>query len=168
MRKIFGGAMAFSVVGAAVLGGTLAWESDQISGPQSVNVGALEWTLGYAQVTDALIGPNGTVVLLGHVALSNDGDFNLTIPDGDGLGEVIIESVVTETGANHAACDAYNFFGDVQNTSWDDELEPGEIESFAARVVMGVADDAPEACIGATVNYFVRVAVVTDGNGLPE
>ncbi|MFN0093722.1 MAG: hypothetical protein ACKVVT_02960 [Dehalococcoidia bacterium] len=192
MRAFFGAAAGVALLGAVVVGGTLAWESDQISGPQSVNVGELEWVLGYTPVSQECsiddgpliqcptpIGPNGTVVLIGHVSIQNNGDFNLTLPqwrtnpddetrDNTALGEVIVESVQTETGAHHAACDAYNFFGVVRNTSWDDEVAPGETESFAGAVEMAVAEEAPEACIEAIVSYRVRVVVETAGNGNPE
>ena len=164
MRKIFGSAMAFSVVGATVLGGTLAWNSDQVTPVNSVLVGALDWTLSYEQVTDALIGPNGHSVVLGHVTIGNDGDFNLSVPSTN-LGEVIIEEVLTVNPGNHASCDALNFVGAVTNTDWDDEIAPGETSVHAARVDMLVDEDAPEACIGAEVRYHVRVAVETADNG---
>ncbi len=43
MRKIFGGAMAFSVVGAVLLGGVLAWQaSDAVHSQNQVGAGGLD------------------------------------------------------------------------------------------------------------------------------
>ena len=165
LRNIFATGVAFSVVGAGVLGSTLAWRSDQVSGQSSVNVGALDWEFAYEQVEGAFLGPNGRATVIGHLAVSNFGDFNLGLPDAlngdDGFGEVIINSV----DVGHQACDALNFSGAVINLSADDEVAPGETESLAGRVVMEVDENAPEACIGAEVSYQVRLSVVTLDNG---
>ena len=61
MRKIFGGAMLFSAVGATVLGGALAWNSTELTPPQTVEVGTVEFTILYVQHPDAMLGPNDGV-----------------------------------------------------------------------------------------------------------
>ncbi|MFN0095452.1 MAG: hypothetical protein ACKVVT_11855 [Dehalococcoidia bacterium] len=168
-RNVFATGVAFSVVGAGVFGSTLAWQSDQTSGPQQVNVGALDWDLDYVQREGAFLGPNGNTTAVGLFNISNLGDFNLGLPDelnanvDDGFGEVIVSSV----DVLHASCDVGNFSGRVVNTSFDDSVAPGEVENAAGRVDMHVAASAPEACIGAEVSYQVRVVVFTTTNGAP-
>ena len=47
MRKIFGGSVLLSLVGAIILGGSLAWESTQHSDGNKASVGELEWGMFY-------------------------------------------------------------------------------------------------------------------------
>ena len=161
MRKIFAGAMIFSVIGAVILGGALAWTSTVTLKNQSVDVGSLTFDISYSQSTDALLGPDGETNTVGFIAIQNTGDFNLEL-DSSLNGARII---VTNVDAGHASCDTTNFTGGVQDLGQG--ILPANSTGFTedvARVVMTVKLGAPNACIGATVTYDILIVLHTTGN----
>ena len=163
MRKVFAGALIFSVIGAVVLGGTLAWQSTKIvASNQLVSVGALNWDSTYTQSSDALLGPDGSVTTVGFGNLVNAGDFNLALLGG----AVIVKNV--DTG--HASCDTGNFVGSIIDLTGGEILaDPpaANVIEDAYRVQILVLQGAPTACIGATITYDVKITVGTTGNGPP-
>jgi hypothetical protein len=165
MRKVFAGALIFSVIGAVILGGTLAWQNSKlVASNQTVDVGILDWGSVYVQNSDALLGPNGYTNQVGIGSLVNSGEFNLALLGG----QVVIRNVATvfNPGAGHGSCDADNFFGSVESLvpAANGYLSPGEALEDAYVVKIGVAAAAPTACMGATVTYDVYVTVGTLGN----
>jgi hypothetical protein len=164
MRKVFAGALIFSIIGAVVLGGTLAWQNSKtVASNAQVSVGALNWSSVYEQASDALLGPDGSVTTVGHGSILNAGDFNLALLGGS----VIIKNV--DTG--HASCDPANFTGAVQSLIEGDVIPeppaPGSAVDDAYRVVITVKQGAPASCIGATITYDVKVTVGTTPNAVP-
>jgi len=163
MRKIFAGALIFSVIGAVVLGGTLAWvQTKTVATNQLVSVGALNWDSTYTQSSDALLGPDGSVTTVGFGDLVNAGDFNLVLLGGS----VIVKNV--DTG--HASCDTGNFVGTIVNLIDGEVINDPPASNFvqdAYRVQILVLQGAPAACIGATITYDVKISVGTTGNGPP-
>jgi hypothetical protein len=165
MRKVFAGALIFSVIGAVILGGTLAWQNSKlVAANQTVDVGILDWGSVYIQNSDALLGPNGYQNQIGIGSLVNSGEFNLAFLGG----QVVIRNVATvfNPGASHASCDADNFSGSVESLvpAANGYLSPGESLDDAYVVKMTVAAEAPTACMGATVTYDLYVTVGTLGN----
>jgi len=81
MRKIFGGAMLFSALGAAVMGGALAWNaSESVSGTNFV--GGVNFALGFAP-NGAVIGPNdGIPKLVGSGDVDNNSLYHLYYQPG--------------------------------------------------------------------------------------
>jgi hypothetical protein len=173
MRKVFAGAMLFSVIGAVILGGTLAWQNTKkIGETQTVDVGFLDWGSVYTQNSDAQLGPNGYQNQIGIGSISNSGEFNLSLLGG----LIVIRNVQTiaTPGSSHANCDTDNFFGSVESLvpPGDGFFAPGVTVEDAYVVKMSVADTAPNSCMGATVSYDVYVTVGTLGNspgdGFPD
>jgi hypothetical protein len=166
MRKIFAGAMLFSVIGAVILGGTLAWQNTQlVADNETVDVGTLAWSSTYTQSTNARLGPNGFTSTVGFGTLTNGGDFNIV------LLPLASSVVIVNVDQGHASCDPANFSGAVVDntggstipagTSWADGPNgPGD----AYWVRMTVAENAPFACMGATVTYDVYITVGTVTN----
>jgi hypothetical protein len=156
MRKIFGGAMLFSAVGATVLGGALAWNSTEITAPNTVDVGTIEFTILYVQHPDALLGPDdGVPNEIGGGTISNDGTLNLFYE----AGSVQIFNVAT----SNATCNPSNFVGvvtPVLDLAFNQEVSAGETEE-GYRVAIAVVENAPEACMGATVSYLVAITMST-------
>jgi hypothetical protein len=167
MRKIFAGAMLFSVIGAVILGGTLAWQNTQLVATNVVvPVGTLGWGSIYVQETDALLGPNGYVTTVGHGTLSNTGDFNIKLLASGS--SVLIRNV----DSGHSSCDPWNFWGTVQDLTGGTVIAPGTSfadgpngPGMAYRVLIGVKDNAPFACMGALVTYDVYITIETTTNG---
>jgi hypothetical protein len=156
MRKIFAGAMLFTALGAAILGGALAWSNTEITPPNQVDVGEVAFTILYVQHADALLGPNdGVPNEIGGGTITNDGDLNLFYASGS----VQIFNVASSNGT----CNPSNFTGIV--TPVLDLAPPGEVsagdteEGF--RVAIAVNTGAPEACQGATVSYLVSITMAT-------
>lgn len=165
MRKIFAGAMLFSVIGAVILGGTLAWQSTvQVAHNQGVSVGTLAFGSFYTQETDALLGPDGYTTVVGHGTLSNTGNFNIALLASSPHTKVVIRDV----DANHAACDVDNFVGTVEDLFPGQTLAPGDTQADAYRVKIKVIEGAPEACMGAFVLYDVFITAGSLGGGPPE
>jgi hypothetical protein len=165
MRKVFAGALIFSVIGAVILGGTLAWQNSKlVAANQTVDVGILDWGSVYIQNSDALLGPNGYQNQIGIGSLVNSGEFNLAFLGG----QVVIRNVATvfNPGSGHGSCDADNFSGSVEPLvpAPNGYLSPGESLDDAYVVKMTVHADANTACMGATVTYDLYVTVGTLGN----
>jgi hypothetical protein len=156
MRKIFGGAMLFSAVGATVLGGALAWNSTEITPPNNVDVGTIDFDILYVQHPDALLGPNdGVPNDVGGGTITNNGTLNLFYE----VGSVQIFNVASQ----HATCNTSNFVGSVTpvlDLAFNQEVSAGETEE-GYRVGIAVLPSAPEACMGATVSYLVAITMST-------
>ena len=158
MRKIFAGALIFSVIGAVILGGTLAWSNSKTLGPYQITVGSLSWDVSFSPANSGMAGPNGAENLAGTGIVTNLGDYEIGLVGGT----VIIKNV----DVGHAACDANNFSGRFVNV-WGDAIPITSTVDDAFQVLFKVGETAPQSCIGATVTYDLRVTVTTGGNG-PE
>ncbi|MCC6381619.1 MAG: hypothetical protein IT304_03875 [Dehalococcoidia bacterium] len=159
MRKIFGGALLFSVVGAVLFGGVLAWKSTQIASNNSATVGDLNWTLLYTP-NNSLIGPNGNDVKVGEGAVTNNGDFNIKL-DAPAIGEVTVSSV----DVGHQLCQVTNFHGAVYaklGSSLAVIPDGGTGGDFYVNML--VDQNAPLSCVGATISYDVAINVITTGS----
>jgi hypothetical protein len=150
--------MVFSVIGAVILGGTLAWSSSKTLQNNTVSVGSLNWDTSFSPAPSGIIGPNGATNLVGHGSIANNGDFEIALNAGASV--VIIKNV----DAGHSACDANNFRGTVQSL-FTDPIALGETVEDAYHVLMTVDEHAPNSCIGAVVTYDIRITVATSDNG---
>ncbi|MFN8508881.1 MAG: hypothetical protein U0547_15125 [Dehalococcoidia bacterium] len=177
MRKIFGGAMAFSVVGAVLLGGVLAWQaSDSVSGQNSVGQGGLDATISAAQgaPTGVLLGPNGNTVKVALLNLQNTGSFRLGFAkDNQGnsiSGRVLIDSVTPIGLPDETTCGSQNFSGVTvfhaadANTVLNALGDNGSGLNHALAVNMTVAANAPDSCQSDLVSWTATVQMVTLGN----
>ena len=157
MRKIFGGAMLFSALGAAILGGALAWTSTEISGINQIQVGSVAFTMQYFQAPGNLLGPDdGINNEVGSGLVQNTGQ--LTIGFNAGGVEILdVNNIVGDV----AACNTSNFGGQVNwlGSQTGTDLAAGEIGAFD--VGMNVAVGAPDACQGALVAYVVFITMQT-------
>jgi hypothetical protein len=164
MRKVFGGAMIFSIVGAIVLGGALAWNSSKTQGPFPVSVGTLSWQFFYGQDPSAELGPDGNITRVGQGWIENDGDFQIALNDPN-PGSVFIQNV----SPGHDNCNVNNFFGGLNSDQKGDThpVDSGTVGPHGNKtggdfwVDIGVAANAPTACIGATISYTVTVNIHT-------
>jgi hypothetical protein len=163
MRKIFGGAMLFSAVGATILGGALAWQSTAVSPLQNVGVGALGFNINYTQAPDAQLGPNdGINNHIGDGTVDNTGDYNIAYKDADSWVEITNFTVPNGVPADHGVCNTTNFGGDVSPEGGSlNSIAPGANGVNGFNVDMNVATVAPAACMGGTVSYIVHVTFET-------
>lgn len=155
MRKIFGGSLAFSLVGASLLGGVFAWTlSDSERDQVAVGTGAFE--LVYNQDPDALLGPNGTEVRVGGGGGEATGDFVLKA--GNESGKLTIKNVQSDQGL----CTVADFSGRIYVLTPDEEMVPGDGEGdweFEAYITTN--EDARVNCMGALVTYEIQVDAET-------
>ena len=165
MRKIFAGAMIFSVIGAVILGGALAWSSTFHIGPLTATVGDLAFRAIFTQEPNALIGPNGVSTHMGDIDIINTGDFNLVNRiaslENPGGSRVLILNV----DASHASCAPSNFSGTLLTNNVIEinqlGLAPGKTALDALTVQLNVAATAPNACIGTIVSYDILLVMAT-------
>lgn len=179
LRKMFGGAVAVTALGAVLLGGALSWNSSQTDGGKAV-VGALDWELKYhgqacseynwygsgpwgIDCKEPLLGPNGNETTVGGGAVDNDGDFMLKVKEG--IGQLTITHVKVDDGS----CDTDNFSGSLRAKFSDTVYEPiGNIGDddigghFEGRIL--VKDNANSDCQGSEVSYKLQVNVETVNN----
>ena len=122
MRKIFGGALALSVLGATVLGGALAWNDTQEELGVAL-VGTVDWELN-AYPTANVLGPNGAEAVVSYLTIENTGTAlaNFNIKYGDGT--VVIGNLVGDQ-----TCNRGNFSGTVRGLGldWDEPIAPGNL-----------------------------------------
>lgn len=71
MRKVFGGAMVLSIVGAVVLGGILAFQTQQQTNEFTAKVGDATWVLAYEAEPNVIVPGYGNQVV-GEGYLAND------------------------------------------------------------------------------------------------
>lgn len=156
MRKIFGGAMLFSAVGATILGGALAWQDTQITDFEQVDVGTVSFAIDYTEAPGQLLGPNDdSPNLVGGGLISNTGTLNLYWVGGQ---------VGMAGTSNNATCNASNFVGTVTplaDLAFGGELSAGELGQQGFQVDIAVKSSAPEACMGETLTYTVAVTMGT-------
>ena len=151
--------MLFSVIGAVVLGGSLAWTETQISAVQQSTVGDLAFSLQCA-TTGELLGPNGSTSTVGNCQVTNDGTFNLAFnPAG---------SSTYITGTNDgAACTAGNFIGamipggDFVVPGF--VLAPGDVGQGLQGKILTLGT-APNGCQGVVVSWVMAVTMETSPN----
>jgi hypothetical protein len=186
MRKIFAGAMAFSVIGAVILGGALAWrDSESFVGVSQV--GNTSWDLdgplcteetvsffGGDEVSDChdfpgtltddvlltsfLLGPSGDEVDIAYGSIENNSDstFNIKLAGGD----------VVITSATPNSCAKSNFAGTVRGLGADhaSPIAPGHHGGQFAAAIQ-VVPNANEACMGAFVGWQVTIFADTVSGG---
>jgi len=163
--------MVFSVIGAVILGGTLAWTNSKSFLNNQVNVGSLAFDAVYNQAPNALLGPDGVTTTVGHVAVQNNGQYNIQVvgtnPADPASSKVVIRNVAPAPG--HSVCDPVNFTGSVDATR-PLPIAPGEHDVASAyvedagTVYITVNNGSPSACQGATVTYDVIFVVSSTSN----
>lgn len=169
MRKIFGGAMAFSMVGAVVLGGVLAWSNSR-SYNGTAQVGSLDFSLGTPAHNNDRIGPDdGIYRTVDNITITNTGGaigFDLLYDSG----HVDILDVTSPVGSttDQANCGTQNFVGRVV------DLTNGKVLlalsnnladlSGDAQTQLKVNNGAPAACQGDIVSYRVTINMKTKAN----
>ncbi len=162
MRKIFGGAMLFSVIGAVVLGGSLAWSATKNTGENQITVGTIDFSISYFQLA-SLLGPNGTSTQVGGGQINNTGTFNLVWDSGAVF-------IINVTPGNGNSCGVQNFSGTVNpvlalaQSPIGQPIPPGANNVDGYVVNIATALNAQVACQGAAVSYVVAITMKTDGN----
>ena len=168
MRKIFGGTMMLSIVGAIVLGGVFAWSGSKTSTEQSFHLGSVNWALHYESETGA-VGPNdgATVNILGNGWFDNNGDFPLKINGGS----VVIDDSngaplqcaspayysSTVTPLNPGGWLAPHTAGANPNISHDAGLTASQYQATTI-----VSSSLPDSCLGNNISYMVTLNVTTN------
>ena len=169
MRKIFGGALLFSALGAVILGGALAWNSSETTGLETIDVMSIEFDMTYIENPDAILGPNdGVHRQIGRMWIDNDGNGNLSFNTG------AVEIVNVDVDGNGVpddmgVCSTANFGGSVipglglqANGVIAPNNQANPINDPPHLIVRGaVASGAPDACQGATVLYRVVVVMTS-------
>ena len=84
MRKIFGGAMVLSIVGAVVLGGILAFQSQQTTNEFQASVGDAQWALAYESEPNTIV-PGYGLEVVGEGYLANDPASSFSIVNTGGF-----------------------------------------------------------------------------------
>lgn len=84
MRKIFGGTMVLSIVGAVVLGGILAFQSQQTTNEFSASVGDAQWALAYQAEPNTIV-PGYGLEVVGEGYLANDPGSSFAIVNNGGF-----------------------------------------------------------------------------------
>jgi hypothetical protein len=157
MRKIFGGAMLFSALGAVLLGGALAWNATETIYGSNV-VGTVDFDLVNANYTNNQLGPNGSPAIeVVQAEIDNNGSFSLYLQTAT--------TDVYDVNSFDATCLEAHFIGGghIEGGSalqTNPEVPPGATEGW---VVGTVATDsiAPEACQGSTVFWAFHVTMGT-------
>jgi hypothetical protein len=165
MRKIFGGAMAFSMVGAVVLGGVLAWSNSQ-SFTEDAQVGRLSFDLQWVHNNDR-IGPNDDIYrLTDNITITNTGGstgFDLLFDSGH-VDILDVSNPVFGT-SDQANCGTQNFVGAILDQTGGAALlstsaNPADMQGNAA-AQMKVISGAPNACQSDVVDYRVVINMKT-------
>lgn len=188
MRKMFGGAVAVTALGAVVLGGALSWSNSDYALGQA-KVGSLDWMLHYEDIECAEYNWELEVIDEGdpeadnwspdwELFIGNGEDCNAPLlgPNGneDKVGAGLIwnggdfglevngdESELEITGTDNTDCDYDDFNGRLANSAASDQdIEPWSIGGGFYGFIE-VDDNAPSACQDALVSYVVAVTVDT-------
>jgi len=162
MRKIFGGAMALSALGAVIMGSSLAWKDSQVA-TGAANVGTMDWTLHYMPDNSQTIGPDDGVnreVGLGYVSNAAGADFNIKW----NAGKLLITNAFPSPG-DTTSCASSNFGGVIEglNLGFTNPIAPGN-DGAAFAVKLNVAPGAPDACMGDIVGYAIEIEMATAGS----
>jgi len=165
MRKIFGGTMMLSIVGAIVLGGAFAWNNSQTTSEQTIKIGTVAWTLHYEQ-ENTMAGPNdGVMRTIGDGWIRNTGNFGLQIVSTSG-------STGSQWLLDHATstCAVDSYYNGAVNAETGGTLLPGQtgnpdettgVSAGRYHVKLGLDPSMPNSCVGGTVAYTVLVNVQT-------
>lgn len=130
MRKIFGGAMVLSIVGAVVLGGILAFQSQQTTNEFQASVGDAQWALAYESEPNTIV-PGYGLEVVGEGYLANDPGSSFAIVNNGGF--VTISEVT-------AGCPSSQF-GSAVNVVQTAPVNPGD--GFAPGQLAGAINNIP-------------------------
>jgi hypothetical protein len=156
VRLAFVFAFLNTTVAALVLGGALAWRNTELTPRQMVSVGDIDFTIGYVQSGDALVGPNdGMPHLIGLGTVTNTGNLTLYFRSG--------EAHVFSVPPWVATCRTGHFVGSVVpllQLGSPGGVAPGTT-AHDFEVSMAVAKSASKACQGRTLSYTVSITMGT-------
>lgn len=166
MRFAFGGAVSFSLIGAAVLGGVLAWSGEEsVSGSNSV--GAIDFELVNQLFLNPKLGPDGAPAAdVFQADVLNEGDFRLSFSHFSGV--TLNQVNFRGGGPNGAAavCNPSNFAGGVRydpeavnpNGPGDGVVDIGELtDGRPLRIAIGAVPGASSDCQGKNVTWTARI-----------
>lgn len=189
MRKIFGGTMVLSIIGAVVLGGILAFQSQQTTNEFSAKVGDANWVLAFESEGNTIVpGYGNEVVGEGYIANSAGSSFSIVNTGGfvtisevtsgcpSSLFTSAVKVVQTAPVAPGNGFNPLNVAGgtpDYQQIpgsliSTNDEVGAGNPEQSDAtwgtypgafQALIGLPGGAPASCYGATLAYHVTINV---------
>lgn len=168
MRKIFGGAMAFSMVGAVVLGGVLAWSNSETYDETS-QVGLLDFDLDVSHLGDRIGPDDGIYRVVDNVRIENTGgSTGYDLLYDSGKVDILDVSNPVSGQSDQANCGIQNFVGRVVDLTNGKVLlstsnDPDNLEGFV-RTEMSVNVGAPAACQSDMVNYRVTINMKTKAN----
>lgn len=179
MRKIFGGAMGFSLVGAVLLGGVLAWSGEEtVSGENEV--GVIDFDLDNELFLSPKLGPDGGAALDVYQAdVHNHGDFRLSYNTASGLTIDEVNFDGDNLNNAEAVCNKSNFAGGVRYDpaaivpnpvpgGFDQPIDPGHATTGRPiRVAISVVAGASNDCQGKDVEWTARI-IFNTVNGAPN
>lgn len=189
MRKIFGGAMVMSIVGAVVLGGILAFQSQQTTNEFSAKVGDAQWALAYEAEGNTIV-PGYGLEVVGEGYIANDPGSSFSLVNTGGtvtISEVtsgcpsqlfgslvkVVQTAPVAPGDGFAPGSGPNAVQGIPGTliSTSDEVGspvPPETEQSDAtwgtypgafQAMLSLPGSVPASCFGATVAYHVTINV---------
>lgn len=165
-RGFFGAGMVFSLVGAGVLGGVLAWSnSTKVSGQAAV--GDISFDFG---ADNSLLHGRpvylkaGETFVVAQGKLRNTGAFRITI-DPQSTVEVLDVTNPALIPPESRPCAASDFSGSILSTA-DPSAGPlpGQ-EGAPFNIYLTMSPDAPAACRDQDVSYAIRIIARTAGGG---
>lgn len=179
MRKIFGGTMVLSIVGAVILGGVLAFTNSQTTASvYQVKVGDASWTLHYQGANNVIV--PGSMVPVGIGGLSTDPLNSMSVKPVGGSVQIVgvpngcgqelltrnVQIVAQVGGANDGEIVGvgpnvvYTPYTLATNTISDILSDPNEFTNQGTFVVnMGLLGNVPASCYGGTFSYTVTLNV---------
>lgn len=189
MRKIFGGAMVMSIVGAVVLGGILAFQSQQTTNEFSAKVGDAQWALAYESEPNTIV-PGYGLEVVGEGYIANDATSSFSLVNTGGtvtISEVtsgcpsqlfgslvkVVQTAAVAPGNGFDPTASPAGVAGLPNSliSTNDEVggspPPSEVSDAtwgtypgAFQAMLSLPSAVPASCFGATVGYHVTINVV--------
>lgn len=156
MRRLFIGTMLTSLLGAAVIGGVLAW-TGSVSGSSQATAGTVSIAFNNYTPTGNAVSPNAADTLVANTGFTNNGTIAVS-PDAGSPGSANV------TGTSAGSCDASNFNTPRTNTVGGDSGSVAPAASSgndAFRMYVNMKSGAVDACQGVTISYDVTINVTT-------
>jgi hypothetical protein len=156
VRKLFIGTMLTSLLGAAVIGGVLAW-TGSAGGSTTATAGTVSIAFNNYLPTGTAVSPTGLDTWVATTGFTNNGTIAVQ-PDGGNPGAANV------TSTSNALCDTSNFATPRPNTVGGDSgpVNPANNSgNDAFRIYVRMASGAVNACQGVTINYDVTINVTT-------
>lgn len=145
MRKLFIGTMLTSLLGAAVIGGALAWTGSTPAASVTASSGAVAVVISGYNPTGNLVVPTATDIKVADAGITNNGDITVHVTGGS----------VTVT--NLGVCGITGSVGNINGGN----VAPATSFAPLYDVFLNMPTGAPNGCQGQTINYDLTINVAT-------